>query len=332
MAAVGICGSDLHVVRGEWRRPAPMVLGHEGAGVVEAVGAEVEGVALGDRVVLSWAPACGECGPCRRGRRTACLPLREAIGNGTLPDGTTRLSLGGETVYRMTTVGALAERVVAPASAVLPLPDAISLDEAALIGCAALTGVGAVRNAAPVEAGASVAVIGAGGVGQFIVQAARAAGAAAVLAVDPVEGRRAQALRLGATEAASPSEAESLAAGLADGGVDVAFEAVGSPETEALALRLTRPGGTACLVGMPAAGARLDLDPFEIVNREKTLTGSVYGSDDPAHALPALLADVEAGRIELAPLVGPSYPLERVNEAVEASLAGAPGRVLVRFG
>jgi S-(hydroxymethyl)glutathione dehydrogenase/alcohol dehydrogenase len=332
MAAVGICGSDLHVVRGEWRRPAPMILGHEGAGVVEAVGAEVDGIAPRDRVVLSWAPSCGECGPCRSGRRTACLPLREAIGKGTLPDGTTRLSLNGETVYRMTTVGALAEYVLAPAAAVLPLPDAISLDEAALIGCAALTGVGAVRNAAPVAAGASVAVVGAGGVGQFIVQAARVAGASTIVAVDPVEGRREQALRLGATSAAPPADAETLVAELTADGVDVAFEAVGSPETEALALQLARPGGTACLVGMPAAGARLDLDPFEIVNREKTLTGSVYGSDDPAHALPGLLADVEAGRIELGSLVGPSFPLEQVNEAIEASLAGVPGRVLVRFG
>ena len=113
--AVGICGSDLHVVKGEWVRPRPMVLGHEGAGVVEAVGADVDGLAVGDRVILSWAPACGECGPCLAGRTTACLPLRAGIGAGTLPDGTTRLSADGETIYRMTAVGALAERVVMPA-------------------------------------------------------------------------------------------------------------------------------------------------------------------------------------------------------------------------
>ncbi len=169
MAAVGVCGSDLHVVRGEWRRPVPMILGHEGAGTVEAVGAGVESVRPGERVVLSWAPACGECAACAQGRRTACLRLREAIGKGTLLDGTTRLRRGAETVYRMTTVGALAELVLVPARAVLPLGDAVPLDEAALLGCAALTGVGAVRNSGRVGAGSSVVVVGAGGVGQFCV-------------------------------------------------------------------------------------------------------------------------------------------------------------------
>ena len=144
--AVGICGSDLHVVKGEWVRPRPMVLGHEGAGVVEAVGADVDGLAVGDRVILSWAPACGECGPCLAGRTTACLPLRAGIGAGTLPDGTTRLSADGETIYRMTAVGALAERVVMPASGVLKLTHELPAAEAALLGCAALTGIGAARE------------------------------------------------------------------------------------------------------------------------------------------------------------------------------------------
>src|SRR3954471_10156962 len=162
--AVGICGSDLHVVKGEWVRPRPMVLGHEGAGVVEAVGSDVDDLAVGDRVILSWAPACGECGPCLAGRTTACLPLRAGIGAGTLPDGTTRLSLDGETIYRMTAVGALAERVVMPASGVLKVSHELPAAEAALLGCAALTGIGAARE---VCAGGVVGVIGAGGSSQF---------------------------------------------------------------------------------------------------------------------------------------------------------------------
>ena len=194
--AVGICGSDLHVVKGEWVRPRPMVLGHEGAGVVEAVGADVDGLAVGDRVILSWAPACGECGPCLAGRTTACLPLRAGIGAGTLPDGTTRLSADGETIYRMTAVGALAERVVMPASGVLKLTHELPAAEAALLGCAALTGIGAARE---VAAGDVVVVIGAGGVGQFCVQGARLRGASAIVVVDPLPARRALARAVGAT-------------------------------------------------------------------------------------------------------------------------------------
>ena len=199
--AVGICGSDLHVVKGEWVRPRPMVLGHEGAGVVEAVGADVDGLAAGDRVILSWAPACGECGPCLAGRTTACLPLRAGIGAGTLPDGTTRLSADGETIYRMTAVGALAERVVMPASGVLKLTHELPAAEAALLGCAALTGIGAARE---VTAGDVVVVIGAGGVGQFCVQGARLRGASAIVAVDPLPARRALARAVGATPRLRP--------------------------------------------------------------------------------------------------------------------------------
>lgn len=328
MAAVGVCGSDLHVVKGEWPRPVPMVLGHEGAGTVETVGPGVEALSPGDTVVLSWAPSCGECRACREGRPARCEPLRAAIGQGTRVDGTTGLTLGGETVYRMTATGCLAERITIRANAALPFAG-IPMEQAALLGCAALTGVGAVLFRARPEPGAVVLVLGAGGVGQFVVQGARIAGAAAIVCADPVEGRREQALRLGATHAVPPEALKETLAEVQPEGADVAYDAVGRPETTAAALRFTRGGGTAVIVGMPAAGARLDLDSFDFTNREKTLTGTIYGSEDPAVALPLLLEHVRAGRLELASLVGPSYPLEEVNEAVEASLAGSPGRVLV---
>ena len=321
VAAVGICGSDLHLVRGEWTRPTPMVLGHEGTGVVEAVGDDVSGISPGDRIVLSWAPACGECEPCRHGRPVACAPLRAGIAAGTLPDGTTRMSLDGAPVYRMTAIGALAEQIVVPAAAVLPLPDDVPLEHGALIGCAALTGVGAVLNRARVEEGSSVVVIGAGGIGQFCVQAARIAGAARIVAVDPLEARRAQALRLGATEALSPQDV--------GGQFDVAVDAVGGEETFALAVRAVRGGGTVVAVGMPPAGARYELEPAQLTNEEKTLTGSLYGSENPATALPGLLEHVRSGRLDLAGALGPSFPLEQADAAVRASLAGEPGRVLV---
>jgi Zn-dependent alcohol dehydrogenase len=329
MAAVGICGTDLHSVRGEFRRPTPMVLGHEGAGVVEWVGADVAGLATGDEVVLSWAPSCGECADCRRGRPGACAPLHRAIGAGTLVDGTTGLSLGGETVYRGTATGCLAERVVVSSRVALPTGGGVPLRAAALLGCAALTGVGAVLFAAEVSPGSSVLVVGAGGVGQFAVQGARIAGATTIVVVDPVEGRREQALELGATHAFEPDE---LADGLREvvpDGVDFGFDVVGDPETTEVALSGTRSGGRTVVVGLPAADVRLDLDPAHFIRREKWLTGTMYGSEDPAVALPVLLEHVRAGRLELTSLVGPEFALDEINEAVEASLAGTPGRVLV---
>jgi len=329
MVAVGVCGTDLHSYKGEWERPTPIVLGHEGAGIVEAVGSEVAGVSAGDRIVLSWAPACGECGACRRNRPAACGPLSTAIGRGTLLGGRTGLSLDGETVYRGTATGALSERVVVAADAALPLGEDVPFEQAALLGCAALTGVGAVLNAARPEPGFTALVIGAGGVGQFVVQGARIAGAGAILVVDPVEARREQALRLGGSAACAPEEIREVVRALDPEGVDYAFDAVGTPETTALALRWTRGGGTTVVVGLSAAGARLSLDPLDFTNREKTLTGTIYGSEDPAVALPGLLDLVRRGELELASLVGPSFALETADEAFRTSLAGEPGRVLV---
>jgi S-(hydroxymethyl)glutathione dehydrogenase / alcohol dehydrogenase len=329
MAAVGICGTDLHQVRGEWQRPTPMVLGHEGAGVVEWLGDEVTDLLVGDEVVLSWAPSCGDCPDCARGRPAACVPLHRAIGAGTLVDGTTGLSLDGETVYRGTATGALAERVVVDARVALRTGGAVPLREAALLGCAALTGVGAVLFAARATQDCTVVVLGAGGVGLFAVQGARIAGARTIVSVDPLAGRREQALRLGATEAVHPDELAAVFPGLLPNGADFAFDAVGHPASSATALRCTRSGGTTVMVGLPATGLRLDLDPAEFLRREKWLTGTMYGSEDPAVALPILLDHVRAGRLDLASLVGPTYSLDEADEAIQASLAGATGRVLV---
>jgi Zn-dependent alcohol dehydrogenase len=329
LRAVGVCGTDLHVVKGEWERPKPMVLGHEGAGTVEAVGAEVESVRPGDAVVLSWAPSCGVCADCRRGRPAACLELQRAIGNGTLLDGTTGLEADGKPVYRGTATGALSELLTVDAAVALPLGGDIPLQQAALLGCAALTGVGAVLFQARPEPGATMLVVGAGGVGQFSVQGARIAGAAEIVCVDPLDGRLEQAARLGATRTTRPEGLPETMSEVAPEGVDVALDAVGTPETTAQALRWTRNGGRTVLVGLPAAGERLDLDPAEFVRREKELTGSMYGSEDPRRSLPVLLEHVRSGALKLEPLVGPRFPLDDVNDAVEAGLAGSPGRVLV---
>ncbi len=230
---------------------------------------------------------------------------------------------------RGTATGALAERVVVSEQVALPVGEGVPLDEAALLGCAALTGVGAVLFAARVEPGSSVLVVGTGGVGQFVVQGARIAGAAEIVCVDPLPARRELALGLGATRSVAPEEVGDAMGEFLPDGADYCFDAVGDPDTTKLAFRWTRNGGLCVIVGLPAAGARLDLDPTEFIRREKRLTGTIYGSEDPAVALPILLDQVRGGRLDLRSQLGPSFPLEQVNEAVEASLAGSRGRVLV---
>jgi S-(hydroxymethyl)glutathione dehydrogenase/alcohol dehydrogenase len=330
MVAVGICGTDLHSVKGEWSRPTPVVLGHEGAGIVEWVGGEVTSLAVGDEVVLSWAPGCGACSDCKAGRPARCPAFNKAIAGSSLPSGRTGLSLRGETLYRGTATGCMAEQVVVPARAALPTGGGIPLEQAALLGCAALTGVGAALFSAAVTAGASVLVVGAGGVGQFVVQGARIAGAALIVAVDPESARREQAMTLGATHAAHPDGLAELLDDVAPEGVGFAFDAVGDPSTTSYTMRFAASGSTTVIVGLPAAGRRLDLDPVDLIRKEKWLTGCLYGSEDPAVALPILLDHVRAGRLVLEPLLGTSYPLADVDAAVAESLRAQGGRVMLR--
>jgi S-(hydroxymethyl)glutathione dehydrogenase / alcohol dehydrogenase len=328
MEAVGVCGSDLHVVRGEWKRPTPMVLGHEGAGVIEAVGEGVRDLAAGDRVIVHWAPSCGECAACRRGRPATCARLRAAIGAGTLLDGTTRMTYGGEQVYRMTSIGAFAERIVVAANTVIPLPERFRMDEAALLGCAALTGIGAVRNVARARPGDRALVVGAGGVGQFAVQALRIAGAEVIAVSDPSEARRDQACALGATHSVTPDELTGLVEQLGDG-FDIAIEAVGAAPTVRAAMEATRIGGMTVLVGMAPTGTEVGFDAFTFTAQEKILVGSMYGSADPAVTAVGALSDAESGALELASILGPSYELDDINEAIEAALAGDAGRTTI---
>lgn len=334
LAASGVCHSDYHVVRGDWTVQTPLVLGHEGAGIVEAVGDGVSHVRPGDHVVLSWVPYCGHCRYCLAGRPALCPLVQRTAFAGVMHDGTSRLSRGGETVYSYCATGSFADLVVVPATGAVPIRRDAPLDLAALIGCAVTTGVGAVLNTAQVRAGDSVLVIGCGGVGLSAVMGAVIAGAAPIVAVDVNPAALALATELGAT-AVVDSREQDVEAALAElagpDGVDWAFEAIGLKPTIELAYRSIRPGGTAVVVGQAAEGVTVEIDPFVLSDREKRLVGSSYGSSHPAREFPRMADLLMAGRLDLDRLVTRRGTLHDLGDAFDAMATGRPGRTLVVY-
>jgi S-(hydroxymethyl)glutathione dehydrogenase/alcohol dehydrogenase len=329
MVASGVCHSDLHVVDGEWERPGGLVLGHEGAGVIEALGEGVDiradglaagsapGVRVGDLVVLAWTAPCSVCAACLRAEPWLCVAPRG--GGHRLAPGLVRLHRSdGSPVGVYSGVGTHATGQVVDAAAAVPVDPRTPHDVAALIGCAATTGVGAVRSTAGVRAGETVVVIGLGGVGLAALMAAVAAGAT-VIAVDREESKLEQATALGADLAIRPGP--SLAADVrraTDGGADHAFECIGLIETAEDAVDLVRPGGTVTLVGMTPQGQRAGIDVYRFVEDGKRLLGSNYGSAVPARDFPAIAADVVNGRLPLGRLVTERISLADLDTALDA--------------
>nr|WP_275107374.1 alcohol dehydrogenase catalytic domain-containing protein [Sulfobacillus harzensis] len=277
MRASGVCHSDWHAVTGHLPLPVPLVLGHEGAGIVRTIGSGVTRVAPGDRVVLSWLPSCGQCPRCVDGQPELCESANDAAVNGYLPTGATRVTTtNGAAVSVFSSTGTLADYVVISEASAIPVPGAMPFDEASLLGCAVQTGIGAAFRA-PIRPGDAVLVIGVGGVGLNIVQGARIRGAARIIAVDPSEANRQLARELGATEVVNPDDGNPLLQVLdltGDVGVDVAFDAVGRADLLALAFNAARKGGTAVAVGVPEPNDSVALNAFAFVSQEKTLTGS----------------------------------------------------------
>ncbi len=334
IAVAGICHTDEHVITGDLPLPVPMVLGHEGSGVVAAVGEGVRGVAVGDRVVLSWLPECNDCVPCNRGWTGMCETTKKAAEKGTLWRGRTGVQHKGERLHVMSLVGAFAEYALVPAAGIVPVPDEIPLELAALIGCSATTGYGAVAHAARMPEGAEVAVIGAGGVGQSVVMAARMRGAGRIIAVDRSPERLEEATRHGATDVVLAGTNDALQAilDLTGGyGVDQAFEVVGTPETIAQAFNALRPGGTAVVVGVSPPHVDVSLNAFTFPSQQKTLTGTWYGGGVLADDAPQLFAAYRQGTFDLAALAGPTFRLDQINEAFDAMRHGRAGRPLLRL-
>lgn len=329
--AAGLCHSDLSVINGDRPRPVPMALGHEAAGVVEEVGDGVNDFAIGDHVIMVFVPSCGKCLPCAEGRPALCEPGAAANTAGTLVGGERRLHRGGEAVHHHLGISAFAERAVVSRNSLVKIDPEIAFEHAALFGCAVLTGVGAVVNTAAIRAGQSVAVVGLGGVGLAAVLGARAAGAAAIVAVDPIEEKRKLALELGATHTIDPREGKAVAfvKGETSGGVDAAIELAGSVPALDFAYGITRRGGTTVTGGLANPTRKLELQQVSLVAEERTLKGSYVGSCVPVRDIPRYIAMFRAGLLPVDKLMSGSGPLEEINEAFDGLAAGTTVRHVI---
>lgn len=329
MVSAGVCHSDLHVIKGDLKQRMPIVLGHEGAGIVEAVGEDVTSVKPGMPVVLVWIPQCGHCFYCLNEQAHLCE-------NGDPLANNIHLTLNGQPVRHFLSTAAFAEYVVVPQSGVLALIEDIPLEQAALVSCSVATGVGAVLNAARVPPGASVAVFGCGGVGLNVLQGARLADAGQIIAIDRVPAKLVLAEQFGATDTLDVSDADvnvmdAVREMTSGQGVDYAFEVVGDTQVLRQAYGATRKGGTVVMVGLPPMGQRLELSAISLVLQEKSLVGTFYGSMSPREHIPRLLAYYNEGRLMLEELLSHRYALDDINEAFAALEGGHVARGVIAF-
>lgn len=335
LKASGVCHSDFHVVKGEWETPAPLVLGHEGAGIVERIGEDVTGLEVGDHVVLSWTPSCRRCRYCVAGRPVLCDKVYEMSSQHLSFDGTTRLRRADSTeVHSFAGVGTFGECVMVPESGAIRIRREAPFAQAALVGCAVTTGVGAVINTARLEPGSSVLVVGCGGVGLNIVQGARLAGARQIIAVDRAPAKLENAERFGATTTIDSSRTDVLAVVrelTEDYGVDYAFEAIGLPATIELCYSAIARGGTAVVAGQVADDVTISVDPFVMSDQEKRLIGSNYGSSRPTLDFPEIIDLYLGGALDLDALVTNRISLHEVNEAFEEMRLGNGIRSVIEY-
>jgi NDMA-dependent alcohol dehydrogenase len=331
--AAGICHSDWHIMNGDWPLPLPMVLGHEAAGIVEEAGAGVTNVRPGDHIIFSFRPHCGRCLYCSLGRSILCDGYTSP--RWAMLDGTHRLSRQGQGLNQLARIGTFAERVVCPAEMLVPIREDMPWPQAALVGCCVPTGVGAVTRCAQVEAGASVLVIGCGGVGLNVVQGARLAGAGRIIACDLLPLKLEFAREFGATDtinAGQENVVDRVRALTGGRGADYAFDAIGSEATTLQIVDAIRPGGTAVIVGMAPVAARAPITPYFMALQEKTLKGTLYGSSRPEIDFPQLVDHYLAGRLKIDELVSRTYALDEINDGFQAMRGGQVKRGVVVFG
>jgi NDMA-dependent alcohol dehydrogenase len=335
MGASGVCHSDLSVQNGTLMGSYPIVLGHEGAGVVQEIGEGVEGIEVGDHVVVSWVPQCGHCFYCERDQGYLCETGAIAMATGGLLDGTPRFSLDGQPIAQMASSGTFSEEAVIPAIGAVKIPKDVPLAVAALIGCGVLTGVGAALNTADIHEGDAVAVVGCGGVGLNVIQGAKIAGAGEIIAVDMLPNKLELARQFGATQLvnAGESDAVSKVMELTGGrGADVAFEVIGLKQTIDQTISMTRRGGEAVLVGVPRMDVMLEVPAFfGVVLMAKTVKGCWYGSSNVQREVPRLLEYYKNGQLKLDELISRRISVEDVNEAFAAMEAGEVARSVIEY-
>ena len=325
--AAGICHSDLSVVDGNRVRPVPMLLGHEAAGIVEALGPGVTTVQPGQRVVLTFLPRCGSCAMCGTDGAAPCQPGSAANSAGTLLSGRIGLHRDGNTVYHHLGVSGFATHAVVSQASVVAVPDDVPPTVAALLGCAVLTGGGAVLNVGRPAAGETVAVVGLGGVGMSAVLTALAHEGVRVVAIDRLADKLAAALALGAHHTYTPEQA--VECGVR---APVVIEAAGHPAALQTAIAVTAPGGRTITVGLPPPDARISLSPLDLVAQGRSLIGSYLGSAVPDRDIPRFVELWRAGRLPVEQLVSSTVPLEQINEAMDQLADGSAVRQIIRFG
>jgi len=332
--ASGVCHSDVSVGNGTIPLPLPMVLGHEGAGTVEAVGEGVTGFAPGDHVVLSFVPACGECYTCQRGQSYHCEKNQMAVMGGLL-DGTTRLTSQGAPLHQMAMCGTFGDQMIVPSISLVKIPNDVPLKVAALIGCGVLTGVGAALNTADIREGDTVAVVGCGGVGLNVIQGAKIAGASEIIAIDTFDSKLQMAEQFGATQMVKAGDKDPVGQvqALSGGrGADASFEVIGLGPTMEQAINMTRTGGEVIFVGVPRMDVVLTLPAaFTFLYLTKALKGCWYGSSVVQRDVPKLLGLYQEGKLKLDELISREIGVDDVNGAFEAMQAGEVARSVIVY-
>lgn len=326
ITAAGLCHSDLSVINGNRPRPLPMLLGHESTGVIEELGPGVDGFHVGQHVVLTFLPRCGECEACASEGRVPCTKGSKANNEGTLLRGTRRLTRDGETIQHHLGVSGFAEYAVADIHSIVPVGDDVPPEIAAILGCAILTGGGAVINEIKPSQDDSIAVVGLGGVGAAAVVTAAALGVKEIVGIDNQESKRELALDLGCTATMSPEEAENSGKRFS-----AVIEAAGHPKALETAFKITGVGGTTVTVGLPAPGSKIEIDPLAITAEARHIHGSYLGSSVPSQDIPRYEALWREGKLKAEKLISSTITLDQINEAMDNLDNGLALRQIILF-